>query len=150
MVMSSFMTRWSVLQEHTVGPDDLGPDGEVTDAAVRRWIESACAAYLEQCRSLAERADREGADVQAEDGPLPTGADLGRPASVVVSASATEVFPDSFVLGVRLRPLDGHGRQVVNATRTIQVVDAAGTAREIDAVIRDELIALEHAAHHFN
>ncbi len=144
------MTRWSVLHEHAVAPDDLGTDGDVTDAAVARWITAACDAYLEQCTALRARADREGLDLRGEDGPVPAGVDLGRPTTVVVSASATEVFPDSFVLGVRLRPLEGTGPQAVNVARTIRVVDPAGAVRDIDSEIRDELIALEHGARHFN
>jgi acyl-CoA thioesterase FadM len=148
--MSSIMTRWSVLHEHTVAPTDHDAAGDVTDATVARWVDAACADYLAQCRDLQARITRGGLTLAETGDTLPAGAALGRPARVVVSASVTEVFPDSFVVAVRVRPLDGSTEQTFNARRTVRVLDAAGAAQEVDAAIRDELIALEHAAQHFN
>jgi acyl-CoA thioesterase FadM len=148
--MSSIMTRWSVLHEHTVAPADRDATGDVTDAAVERWADAASADYLAQCTGLQARLALDGLTLTEAGDALPTGAALGRPARVVVTASVTEVFPDSFVVALRLRPLDGSTEQAFNARRTVCVVDAAGAIQDVDTAIRDELIALEHAAQHFN
>lgn len=68
-----------------------------------------------------------------------------------MSASATEVFPTSFVISLRVRATGGESDELVNASCTVELADpATGAGREIDNGIRDELIALEHAARHFN
>jgi hypothetical protein len=82
---------------------------------------------------------------------VPDAAGLGRPQSVVVSAGATEVRPSSFTVAVRMRSMgdDGDGG-VLNVACEISLEDQAGDAHEIGAHVRDELIALAHAARHFN
>jgi hypothetical protein len=148
--MGSFMTRWSVLVEHPVAPGDRDPQGGISDAAVARWVEGACASYLDQCTGLRARERDHGLAIRLDVGAHPPGAAFGRASAVVVSASATEVFPRSFVVAVRLRPLDGADGSPGNATCTITLVDEDGVTQEIDPAVRDELIALEHAARHFN
>ncbi len=70
---------------------------------------------------------------------------------VVISATATEVFPDSFVVALRIRALGTDTDTPVNLACTVRLVDpATGEARPIDDAVRAELIALEHAARHFN
>ena len=89
------MTKWAVLQEHQVGAGDLDVDQTVSDQAVERWVAGACQAYLDRCVLL--RRARDGADLDLQQRrTLPRGALLGRPAGVLVSASATEVRPGSF------------------------------------------------------
>jgi hypothetical protein len=148
--MSSFMTRWSVLVEQPVAAGDRDPQGGISDAAVARWVEGACASYLDQCAQLRSRARDQGITIRLDVGASPPGAVFGQASTVVVSASATEVFPTSFVVAVRLRALDGTDGSPGNATCTVTLVDPDGVAQDIDAPVRDELIALEHAAHHFN
>jgi acyl-CoA thioesterase FadM len=144
-------TRWPVLQAHDVAGSDLDPDGFVTDDALERWIAEVRAAYLDQCARLqAARASR-GIELRLRTGALPRGAELGQPASVVASASATEVFPTSFVISMRLRATGGESDELVNASCTVELEDpATGAVQEIVDEIRDELIALEHSARHFN
>jgi hypothetical protein len=148
--MSSFMTRWSVLVEHAVGPGDRDPGGTVSNAAVARWVDGTCAAYLQQCMTLQRRRD-DGLAIRTTPGAVPAASSLGPATVVVVSASATEVFPDAFVVSVRLRSVvEGDDSGIANATCTVTVVDEGGAVQAIDPVLRDELIALEHAARHFN
>jgi hypothetical protein len=54
-------------------------------------------------------------------------------------------------VAVRLRPLDGDRDTPVNAACVVRLVDpASGEPRELGDEVRDELIALEHAAEHVN
>jgi hypothetical protein len=54
------------------------------------------------------------------------------------------------VLAVRVRTLGAEDR-VVNGSQRVELVDpVSGAAQELGTAIRDELIAIEHAARHFN
>jgi acyl-CoA thioesterase FadM len=145
---SSISTRWSVVQEHDVAPEDLDAGATVAAPAVARWIDDARTAYLAQCTRLERVRASENLVLRAET----RGGDRSLPAApgVVVSASATEVLPTAFVIAIRIRTLGGDDDAVVNATCVVRLEDAAGAARPIDDELRDELIALEHAARHFN
>jgi hypothetical protein len=148
--MSSFMTRWSVLHEHEVGAADRDADGALHDLAVARWVDAACSAYVDQCPSLPVRSAGGSPRLRKEVVELPAGAILGRPATVVVSASATEVLPTAFVVAVRIRPVGGDDGATGNARCVVRIEDGSGTPLPIATAVRDELIALEHAARHFN
>lgn len=50
---SGVITRWAVLDEHTVSDDDLDPQGRVSDDAVERWANAARSAYLGRRRFTA-------------------------------------------------------------------------------------------------
>jgi len=70
---------------------------------------------------------------------------------VVVTAGVREVWPSSFAMAVRLRAVGGDRDLAVNATCILRLVDpTTGEPRELGAEVRDELIALEHSAEHFN
>jgi acyl-CoA thioesterase FadM len=149
--MSGFMTKWAVLREHQVTADDLGTDGTVSDQAVGRWVDGACSAYLDGCALLRRARDRDGLDVRHRPATLPRGASLGQPTSLVVTASATEIRPSSFTVAVRLRPAGGDREVAVNASCVVRLEDrATGAAQPIGTDLRDELIAIEHAARHYN
>jgi len=139
--MSSFMTKWSVLQEHDVVPGDLDAEGFVTDRAITAWVESACSAYLGQSDRL--HSARHDTD-------LPRGTRVERPEQVVVSATATEVHPSSFTIAVRLRPIGATADEALNAMCVVTLEDPSGQVQPVDDGVRDELIALEHAARHYN
>lgn len=145
------MTKWAVLQEHPVTESDLTQEGTVSDEAVERWIDAARQAYLDQCTALRRAREASGLDLMFRTGALPRGELFGRPVSVIVTASAKEFWPDSFRLSVRLRPC-GEDRDVpVNVSGVVSLYDGAtGEVRELGKEIRDELIALEHSARHFN
>jgi hypothetical protein len=148
--MSSFMTRWSVLHEHGVEATDRDEDGDIRDTTVARWVDAACSAYLDQCASLPAPGPSGETRRRTEVVQVPVGAALGRPGAVVVSATATEVLPTEFVIAVRVRPVGGDDRAAGNARCVVRVEDATGVALPIATTLRDELIALEHAARHFN
>ena len=149
--MSSFVSRWVVAERRAVAAADLDADGIVRDDAVVAWIGAARDAYLERCAALRARRDRSGLVLRCRDGDVPAGRRLGRPAQVVVSAGATELRPDSFTMAFRLRTYGSGDDVVVNATCIVSLDDpVTGSAAALDDAIRDELIALEHAARYTN
>jgi hypothetical protein len=149
--MSPIVTRCSVLERHTVEPDDRAADGTVTDDAVRRWVDGALAAYLDQCTRLQQTRRDERLTLVDDVAVAGPGANLGDPTDVAVSASATEVLPAAFVVGVRIRGAGGEDDGVLHATCTVRLEDPdTHEVRPVGDDLRDELIALEHAARHFN
>jgi hypothetical protein len=140
-----------VLQKQPVTGPDLGGDGLVVDAAVRRWVDGAGRAYLDQCLVLKRTQDQPGRALRCRAGALPRGVLLGRPDSVIVTASASEFRPTSITILVRLRPIGGDIDNALNATCTIVVENGVtGELCPLDDEIRDELIALEQSAQHVN
>src|SRR4051812_45150333 len=149
--MSSFVSKWVVLQRYAVGADDLDAAGVVRDDVVARWIDDACAAYLECCPVLRETAEQAGCVVRSDTRSVPTGAELGAPASVNVSAGAREIWPTEFEVELRLRTYGSPDDVAWSASCMVSIVDSQiGDARELGEAVRDELIALAHAAQHFN
>jgi acyl-CoA thioesterase FadM len=148
---SAFVSRWPVLQEHRVTAGDLDADGIVRDERVARWVAGARSAYLDRCAALRRVQQAAGLELQGRVAPLPPGAALGRPAAVVVTAGVREVWPSSFAMAVRLRPVDGDRDGAVDVGCIVRLVDpATGEPPELGAEVRDELIALEHAAENYN
>jgi acyl-CoA thioesterase FadM len=148
---SAFVSRWPVLQEHRVTDGDLDADGVVRDERVTQWLAGARSAYLRRCAALRRVRQASGLELQDRVAPLPPGAALGRPAAVVVTAGVREVWPSSFALAVRRRPVDGDRDGAVDVTCIVRLVDpTTGEPHELGAEVRDELIALEHAAEHYN
>jgi hypothetical protein len=147
----SISSKWSVVTEHRVGPEDVDADHLMTDAAVDRWATGAAATYLGQCPKLEDcRADA-GLVVSTTVRPRSGTASLQGATSVAVSATATEVFPRAFVISVRIRPVDGASSDPLDVSCEIRLEDpATGAAQDIGREIRDELIALEQAARNYN
>lgn len=140
-----------MLREHPVAAHELDDGGAVGDAAVERWVASARQEYLDRCVVLRQVRERSGLELTSRAGELPRGVLLGRPTSVAVSASASELWPSSFTISVRLRPLGGDRDTALNTTCVVSLVDAVtGEAHPLGKEVRDELIALEHSARHFN
>ncbi len=149
--MTGIVSKWVVRREHAVGVDDVDANGNVLDKALARWVDEICAAYLDRCRVLNEIRDRHGLVLRSRVGPLPPGARLGRPSAVVVSAGAREVRRSSFTVALRLRAADGETDVAVDAACVVSLEDpGTGDTRELGDDVRDELIALEHGAAHFN
>ncbi|HLL66840.1 MAG TPA: hypothetical protein VK453_14055 [Micromonosporaceae bacterium] len=145
------MTRWVVLHEHRVAGADLDADGTVTDEAVGRWATAARDAYLDRCVVLRRVAGEPGLAVAARSAGPTQGALAGRPTDVVATATATEVRPASFTISVRMRAVGGAESFPLGIRYRIVLEDAAtGEVRELGTEIRDELIAMEHSATHFN
>jgi hypothetical protein len=147
----SILSKWSVATEHPVVPEDLGADHRITDGAIDRWATAATATYIAQCPKLEERRAGAGLVLSAHMSSHAGGMKLGGATSVFVSATATEVFPRAFVIAVRIRPAGTESPDPLDLTCDIQLEDpSTGAALAIDNEIRDELIALEHAARHYN
>jgi hypothetical protein len=145
----SISTRWVVSREHEVTAADRTEDGAIAPAAIAAWAAGACRAYLDGCPVLESARADEGLEVVVTPAPVP--GPLAPAPQVVVTASATEVLPRAFVLSTRLRTFGGDDDQVVDARHEVRLVDpASGEAQEIGRDVRDELIAHEHAARHFN
>jgi acyl-CoA thioesterase FadM len=149
--MTGIVSKWVVLREHAVGADDIDANGNVLDDVLARWVDEACAAYLVRCRVLDEMRDRDRFVLRSRVGALPPGAHLGGPSAVAVSAGAREVRPASFTIAVRVRAAGAETDVAVNGACVVSLEDpATGEARELGDDVRDELIALEHAAEHYN
>jgi hypothetical protein len=147
----SISSKWSVVTEHPVGPQDVDADHLMTDEAVDRWTLAAAATYLRQCSTLEDRRSGAGLALNTTVRPRSGTSNLHGATSVAVSATATEVFPRAFVISVRIRPVGGESTDPLDLTCEIRLEDpATGVPQDIDHEIRDELIALEHAARHFN
>lgn len=143
-------TPWSVRQDHPVTADHLGADGSIRDDATRDWVALAVAAYLEQCAVL-ERTRAHSGFVLASTETRHVVVRLAAAPAVLVTATATEVFPTSFEVAVRVRPVGGEDDHPLDVTCAVQLEDpATGDAQPLGDEIRDELIALAHAARHYN
>jgi len=135
--VSTLLSRFVVCLEFPV----LGP---VTAETVAAWIDSATGAYLDRCPPLR----RPGLLLRKRTLAHPPAAMLGEPDSVIVSASAAEVHLDSFTMSLRIR--SAHDT-ALNAKCVVTLADSAtGGPLPVTNDIRDQLIALEHAAEHFN
>jgi hypothetical protein len=127
--MSGIMSRWPVLLNHRVTHKDLDDDGAIRDEE-----------FLERSGlQLRRNTELQGRRL------------LGRPASVITTAGVTEVHPNAFTIAVRLRPVGGDRETPLNQTWGVRLEDPrTGEVQLLTDDIRDELIALAHAAEHFN
>jgi hypothetical protein len=143
--MSGIMTKWSVLHEHTPTTQDLDGDGAVRDDVVRAWVDAACRAYLAQCTVLERKQASGELELQVQyTGAVPRLTDD----LVAISATASEFFPDAFAVSIRVRSGDA---APANVTARVRLHDVrTGKPQDLGKDVRDELIALEHAARHYN
>jgi acyl-CoA thioesterase FadM len=146
--MSGVMTRWSIGLDQQVDPNDLDPDGYVRAETLGRWLAEAVDAYLAQCQELSRHAA--GYTLVRRPGRQPRPSLLGRPADVLVTASATEIRPTEFFVSVRVRPYGGDIDLPLNVTCRVSIEDHTGEPIELGTAVRDELIALEHAAEYMS
>jgi hypothetical protein len=133
--MSSIASRWPVVVAVPLLADERKADGQLSDAAVERTVAAGRDAYFDLCTTVdratlhVQRTEvhRRGAEVTEE---------------VTVSVSVVELYPDSFVMNARIRPAETDG----------VVADVACTvsAGDVTTAMRDELIALAHAASHYH
>jgi hypothetical protein len=143
------MTRWSVGLDYTVTEADRDAEGYVTADVLGRWLTEAVDAYLAQCEQLRLRA--EGHNLVRRPGRQPRASLLGRPAEVLVTASATEVRPTEFFVSVRVRPFQGDEDLPLNVTCRVSIEDIrTGDPLELGTAVRDELIAIERAAEYMS
>jgi hypothetical protein len=139
-----FVSRWAVARRHRVTADDLAAGAAVSEAAVERWIADACAVYVEGCAALTGT----GLRISVRAGRRPAAAALGSPREVVALASAKELLPSSFTLGVRLRAVGGgDDDRMVDTTNVVTLEDpATGETHDLGDEVRAELIAIERSA----
>lgn len=148
--MSGFVSRWVVAQRHEVAAADLDDDRAVRGEVLERWVAEACAAYLDECTVLFDAACATGLTVRLSVASLPEAALPGGPTSVVASAGANEFRPTSFTVAVRVRSGGGSDDRVVNLRAEVALATEDGEETVLGDDVRDELIALEHAARHTN
>jgi hypothetical protein len=149
--MSGIHTQWSVRDDHRVEPDDLDPDGRVGHRAADRWATQALVTYLEQCETLDRARTSAGLDLTRRRASGPEVMGLAPAPIVLVTATATEVFPTSFVVAVRVRPVGGDDDHPLDLSYSIQLEDpTTGDAQPLGTEVRDELIALALSARHYN
>ena len=133
--MSSIVSRWPVLVTSSIAGDDLDAGGHLVQATVRRLGDAVVVALVDASPLLAA----------AEHTFAPTSAQLNGsfsgPGPVTVSAGPSEIYPSSFTVNLRIRPADGSGATV----DAVWMVDVPGG---VARALRDELIALNHAAEH--
>lgn len=144
----SLMTQWSIGHDHTIGEADRDADGFVTAEVLGGWITGAIDAYLAQCEQLHRRA--EGRTLVRRPSRQPRASLLGRPADVLVTASATEVRATEFFISVRVRPFGGDEDLPLNQTCRVSIEDNEGEQLELGAAVRDELVAIERAAEYMS
>jgi hypothetical protein len=144
-VSGGFATRWPVLQRHAVADADLDDDGALRQDVAERWVAEACAEYLGRCAALPPRAA-----VRQHAAPVPAGRLTGRPATVAVTARATEVRPSSFTLAVRVRATGGGDDDRVAGTTCLVWLEDPATGEPVDLgeAVLDDLVALDRAARH--
>lgn len=135
--MSSMVSRWPVLISATVSTDDVDGDGMLRAEAVERLFGEARDVYVATCRTL------EGREIEVLDVVITAGDTPVEPGEVTVSVSVVEVFADRFTMNGRVRPAAGEG---VAADAACSVSPGGPVTHEI----RDELIALAHAASHYH
>jgi acyl-CoA thioesterase FadM len=149
--MSGILIKWVVLQHHDVTSGDLDTVGVVRDDVVMRWIETARDAYLDCCPVLREKAADTAVTIRCDLGAVPAGARFEGASSVSVSASATEFWPDAFTLAIRVRGFGADDDTTCDLTCRVSLDHPdSGESCELGDDVRDELIALAHAAQHYN
>jgi hypothetical protein len=142
--MSGFMSKWSIGHDRTVGDGERDADGFIRADVLGSWLAEAVDAYLAQCVKLRERAA--GHTLVRRPGRQPRSSLLGRPAEVLVTASATEVRPAEFFVSLRVTPFRGDEDLPINVVWRVSIEDERGESLELGTDVRDELIAIEHAA----
>lgn len=143
--MSGFVTRWSIGHDLPVAATDLDADGYPTAEAVGAWLTGAVDAYLAQCHELGRQAAFY--NLTRRMSRQPRGSLLGhRPTHVLVTASATEIRPNEFVVSVRVTPFGGDEDLPINVTCRVSIEDSSGDQLGLEQAVRDEIVALEQAA----
>jgi hypothetical protein len=128
--------RWPVLVSLPVVACDCDEHGLLRDAAVERLFAHARAAYFDRCATVDESTlEVRGSAIQRGNAAAGGG--------VTVSVSVVEVYPDSFTMAGMLRPRSTDG---VAATAWCSLSPGG----EVPTPMRDEFIALAHAATYFH
>jgi acyl-CoA thioesterase FadM len=130
--MSDMVSRWPIRIAVAIEPTDLDADARLTADAIERCFAHARAAYFERCESvdIASLRHRGTAGIARE--PIP-GCER-----VAIAVNVTEVFTDRFTMAARIRADDG--------ALAADARCSMSPGPEVPIAMRDEFIALAHAA----
>ena len=134
---TDIVSHWPVVVPVTVAAHECDDDGYLTDAGIEHLFAIARAAYFDLCTTV-DRDTLGLRGVSIARGEAPVGA-----GDVTVAVGVTEVFPDSFTMTTRIRARDNYG---IAATGMCSIAPAG----EVSTAMRDEFIALAHAARHMH
>jgi acyl-CoA thioesterase FadM len=129
-------TKWPVLLQLPIAATDVGADGRLTNSAITLAFDAACAAYLDECTTL-DRTTIEVVDVT-----IAPGAPVAVDEPVTIATGAVEIYAERFTIAARIRSVGEQAAADVRAS----VLVVSGVTDEI----RDELIALAHAARYYH
>jgi hypothetical protein len=137
--MSGILSRWPVVVALPVTASDRDADGRLVDTAVERLFAQARATYFERCATV-DPSTIEVQSTRVQPGQCATADE------VTVSVGVVELFPDTFTMVARIRPVgpaDGDG---LAATATCSLAPSGG----VSTAMRDEFIGHAHSAAHFH
>jgi acyl-CoA thioesterase FadM len=126
------VSRWPVRIECPITDGDLDFGGMLTGDAVERVFSEARGAYFNTCSSIPGNVEIERGEFQA--GTAATGE-----SAVSVVVAVVEIFNDRFTMQARIRGRDN--REVLATARCTY-------HGEVSSEMREEFIALAHAAMH--
>ena len=134
--MVGMLSRWPVVIPVSVGASDRDEQGVLTEAAILRMFEQARRVYLDEC-STVDAGSLEVTQAAVQRGPAPASDEI------TISVSVVEVYDDRFTMNARLRSDDGG--EIAGAARC-SLMTSSPVTREM----RDEFIAIAHAAQHYH
>ena len=140
----SILTRWPIVHEVRVGPDDLGPDGIPNQGTLGRWRAAAWDAYLYRC-PIVRRATRDGRSRLVVT-PLRLGLCRTMEPGVraLVATAMTELRTSSFEMAFRLRALGSDDGPVADGRYSVALLEVAtGHPLALADQVRRELLAVE-------
>lgn len=141
------ITRWPVVRETAVVPEDLGLESRPNDAALQRWFDGALGAYLERCASLRASLESGAMRLVTSRPSFDRLAPLSPGDTVLVAVSVTELRSSSFDVAMRIRHAAEGGSGAMNGRCRVALVDiATGTAVVFPGAMRAELMAVEAGA----
>jgi hypothetical protein len=135
---TAMISRWPVLVSMAVGVADCEAAGCLTEAAISRLFADARDTYFAGCETI------DGSALVVRASSLQPGSAFARQ-GVSVSVGVVEVFDDSFTMTARLRPI-GAGDGNLAGSGWCKLAPRG----PVTAAMRDEFIALAHAARHFH
>jgi hypothetical protein len=138
--MSGIVSRWPVVVTLPVTASDRDADGRLVDAAVERLFAEARAAYFERCTTVDPSA------IEVRSTRVQSGECAADTDEVTVSVGVVELFPETFTMHARVRPVgpaDGDG---LAATATCSLAPSGG----VSTAMRDEFISHAHSAVHIH
>jgi hypothetical protein len=127
--MASMLARWPVLIT-------LPVDGPLTEDGVERLFATARDRYFERCSTV------DAAELSV-DTAVQMGAHAVDGGEVTISVNVNEIYPDRFTMVALVRPAVGEGI-VARATCSLT------TGGDVTKEMRDEFIAIAHAAAYFH